>query len=142
MQQRANRKDPAKKGKMAGRGRRGTSGGVDASTEMLYPILFDFTESEEELILRCELPGVSDDKHRVCVEPHRVKICLLQSSARRAGNQGGARKDCPGTCLHVLSLPMNVDPSVTSATLSCDMLELRMPRAVEAPTNVALPKAS
>jgi HSP20 family molecular chaperone IbpA len=142
MRQRAQRKSPVKQGKAAGRGIRGKSGGVDASTETLYPILFDFTESAGELILRCELPGVSDEKHRVCVEPRRVKICLIQSHAPQAGKRSGPRKDCPGTCLYVLSLPAPVDPAKTTATLSCDMLELRIPRAVEQPVSPDLVRAS
>jgi HSP20 family molecular chaperone IbpA len=126
---------------MAGRGKSGKSSGVTASTETLYPVLFDFAESAGELILRCELPGVSDEKHRVCVEPRRVKICLLQSNAPQAGKRSWPRKDCPGTCLYVLSLPAPVDAAMTTATLSCDMLELRIPRAVEQPVSPDLAKA-
>ena len=115
---------------------------IDANAEAHYPILFEFTESGDELILRCELPGVSDEKHRVCVEPRRVKICTRYAAKQLEGKKGLARK-CPLTrCLQVLNLPMELDPSVTTATLDCDMLELRMPRAVEAPANVALPQAS
>jgi HSP20 family molecular chaperone IbpA len=142
MQQRANRKKLDKKVRPRERGNRESLDRIDANAEAHYPILFDFAESDDELILRCELPGVSDEKHRICVEPRRVKICALQAAKQLEGEKGIAQKCRSTRCLQVLNLPMEVDPSVTKATLDCDMLELRMPRAVEAPASVALPKAS
>lgn len=142
MEQRANRRKPARKEKPAESGKSVRVARIGTNAEPHYPILFNFTESGDELILRCELPGVSDEKHRICVEPRRVKICTRYAAKRAEGKKGVTQKCRSNRCLQVLNLPMEVDPSVTTATLDYDMLELRMPRVVEAPASVALPNAS
>ena len=137
MQKRANRKQPAKIVRQAERGKREPVARIGENAEPHYPILFNFAQSDDELILRCELPGVSDEKHFLCVEPRRVKICVLKGARPQECKKGRSSK-----CLQVLDLPMEVDPRVTKATLDCDMLELRIPRAIEAPVGDVLPKAS
>ncbi len=107
------------------------------AAETLYPIFFDLAESGGELILRAELPGVSDEQHQLEVEPHRVRI----TTRKQRGDSSESEKvisveDRSVEIPQVLNLPMEVDPSVTTATINCGMLELRMPRAInrEGPT--------
>jgi HSP20 family molecular chaperone IbpA len=102
---------------------------LSAGAETLYPASFDFAESDDELILRIELPDVTVEQHNVIVEPHAVAI----TTHARCGEDVETHRDIPSESslmeiLQVLDLPIEVDPTVTTATLTFGMLELRMPR--------------
>lgn len=106
---------------------------LSAQIETLYPASFDFAECDDELILRVELPDVSAEQHNVIVEPHAVWI----TTKTQGGESDKIGKGIPSESSwmeipQVLDLPIEVDPSVTTATLTWGRLELRMPRGARA----------
>jgi HSP20 family molecular chaperone IbpA len=117
-----NQKSAGKKRKQAGRL-------PSSEAESLHAISFDFAESGDEMILRAELPDVSVEQHDVVIEPHAVRITSKargeeSGKIRRGMRSAGGWREIP----QVLDLPIEVNPAVTTATLACGMLELRMPR--------------
>ncbi len=139
MPQKLARRRAAKRNKAIKRGKSKSSKRIVENTETVFPIFFDFAESNDELILRTELPGVSVARHQLKVEPHRVKILTLERCERDQGDRPAEQWE---NISQVLDLPIQVDPSVTSASLNCGLLELRMPRPHPDEAEPVLLKAS
>ena len=102
---------------------------IEAEVEVLHPYRHDLKESVEAIIFRAELPGFfTADQLSVSVEPHRLivsgesKVSTMCVDAK--GNHAEWR---PRRIFRVEDLPVDVDPSRTTAKLKGETLEIVMP---------------
>lgn len=100
-----------------------------AESEILLPAPVDITETENELIVRADVPGFSESDVEVRVEPKR--LCIVgkrqQASERTEGKTIYSERRF-SQLLRVLDLPEQVDPSSVRAVLGDGVLEVTMAR--------------
>lgn len=121
--------------------RRGAAHGHDADdwlwaeSEVLYPCRHDLKELPAALILRAEMPGnFTADELDLSIEPRRLMLSGKRIVDAIYGNQGGGRLlRMPELIFRVHELPVDIDPSRTTATLQAGTLEVVMPKAAADP---------
>jgi HSP20 family molecular chaperone IbpA len=110
---------------------------IEAEVEILHPYRHDLKESAETIVFRAQLPGsFTAAQLSVSVEPHR----LIVSGESRvmttcADTQGTHTEWRPQRIFRLEELPVEVDPSKTTAELKGETLEISMPKgsALKAP---------
>jgi HSP20 family molecular chaperone IbpA len=104
-----------------------------AESEFLHPVHVDFTESDEALTVRAEVPGFSARELEVAVEPHRLTISgKRETSAESTSEKTIYAEQCSKQIFRAVDLPKEVDSSKVTATLKDGVLELSMPKAAKA----------
>jgi HSP20 family molecular chaperone IbpA len=102
---------------------------TEAEAELLHACRHDLKESVETLIFHADLPGPFEpDQISVSVEPHRLMVSgERELNVRFEGDE-------PSTVMRTQriflmeELPVDVDPSRTTARLEGEMLEIVMPK--------------
>jgi len=91
----------------------------------------DIRETDDEIALRCDLPGV--DKQDVQVEV-RDNTLVLAGQRKPQKEQGGwLRQEAPtGAFYRAFALPAEVEAGKVSAAMSNGVLEIRLPKAEQA----------
>jgi len=106
---------------------------VRAEKELLHPMHLSIAESDQALTVKAELPGFSANEIQVNIEPRRLTISGKRESNSERKNGSILYEDhCSAEIFRVVDLTSDVDVSTTTATLNSGVLELVMPKAVEA----------
>ena len=129
---------------------RGCAPGLDvddwlwAESELLYPCRHALKESPEAIVLHAELPGVfTANQLEVSIEPRRLMISgETKVDAIYGDDKGGNMQRVPERIFRVHDLPVEVDPSKATATLSGEVLEIVLPKVTAASNTVNRVKAA
>ncbi len=91
------------------------------------------SESDDALTVHAEVPGFSAKELEIGVEPHRLTISGKRVTSKKAPSKKTIYKDyCLNQIFRAIDLPTEVDSSKVTATLKDGVLELMMPRVLEA----------
>jgi HSP20 family protein len=101
-----------------------------AQSEILVNVPVEISETETELTIRADVPGVSEENLEIQVAPH--SICI--TGQRRDGWERKERNPIyserhTNNIFRVLDLPSQVDPERVDVTLGSGVLEIRVLKA-------------
>jgi len=109
---------------------------------LLHPVHLEMAESDDNLTVRAEAPGFSNNELEINVEPRKLTIVgkhEAQEERKKAKTIYSER--CAKEILRVVYLPADVDSSKASATLKDGILNVELPKAAHAKTVRIEPKA-
>jgi len=108
---------------------------VRAESELLHPVHLEIAETDENLIVRAEVPGFTSKELTIDVEPQRLTI-TGKHEAQEESKQGKTvySERCAKEVMRVVELPSEVDTSKVNATLKDGILNVEMPKAAHAKT--------
>lgn len=116
---------------------------IQAEMELLHPMHLTVAESKEALTVKAELPGFKANEIQVNLEPRRLTISGKRESIGSEKNGKTVYQErCSSEIFRSLDLMSDVDASKTTATLKEGVLELVMPKAVEAKATELQTKAA
>lgn len=103
---------------------------LQAESEILHPCRLDLRESDAAIVLRAEVPGTFTPKQfQISVEPRRLIISAERKITATITDGKGTHEELTRQrLLRVHSLPKEVDPSKSTATLVGETLEVHMPK--------------
>ena len=106
-----------------------------AESELLHPVHLEIKESEDDVMVRAEVPGFNVKELEINVEANKLTI-VGQHEAREERKKAKTiySERCASEILRVVSLPAEVDASKASATLKDGMLTIELPKAARAKT--------
>jgi HSP20 family protein len=109
-----------------------------AETEVTRRVPVEIRETETQLIVRAEIPGYSANDIKVSVEPKRLIISAKSETQTEEKKEEKVYSEFHSNqFFRDLSLPVEVDPTQTNATLKDGVLELSFVKAgVKQPFNV------
>lgn len=91
----------------------------------------DIRETEDELVLYCDLPGV--EKQDVQVEVRDNNLVVAGERKPRKEEDGWLRRESyAGTFYRAFALPTEVQAAKVKASMSNGVLEVRLPKAEQA----------
>ncbi len=107
---------------------------LQAESELLHPCRHEMKESSEATILHADVPGpFSPEQLKISVEPRRLMVSGESELNVLIGDSMGTHTERkPRHIFRVHDLPIEVDPSRTTATLKDEMLEIVLPKAAAA----------
>ncbi len=114
-----------------------------AESEILRPIPLDITDTDTELIVRAEVPGLTEKEIEVRVAPR----CLLivgersETTEQKTGRTVYSERHA-SQIFRVLDLPARIDPDRVNATLSDGILEITLGKVETAKKVPVLAKAA
>lgn len=103
---------------------------IEAEVEVVRTYRHDLKESAEAIVLKAELPcSFTTDQLNVSVEPRRLMLSgETELDVIRGGNTPAHMEKRAQRIFGVEELPVDVDPSRSTAKLTGDTLEIVMPR--------------
>ena len=102
-----------------------------ASTRRWVPAM-DLAETNDALILRADLPGLSRDDVNIEVKDGTLTVSGERRAADEEKADGYYRVERAfGTCSRSLALPRGVDPDAVTADFTDGVLEVRIPKPEE-----------
>lgn len=112
---------------------RGFTHGLDgedwkrAQSEILLNVPVDIKETENELVIRAEVPGFSEENLEVQVAPHSVFISGMrqESAEQNEGKTVYSERRCD-RIFRIFDLPSHVDPATMDLTLNDGILEIKV----------------
>jgi HSP20 family protein len=114
-----------------------------AETEMTRRVPVELKEAEKELMVRAEVPGFNAQEIKISVEPKQLFLC--GKSERTTGEETEEQVYSEFSANHFLrqlSLPAEVDPAKTTATLKDGVLTVTLTKAeADQPINVEVKTA-
>ena len=114
-----------------------------AESELLHPVHVDITETDQDLIVRAEVPGFTAKELEVSVESGRLTITgERETKEERKEKKLIYQERCSNRILRVIDLPVNVDAAKAAATLKDGVLELKAPKAAPAKKIPIEPKSA
>jgi HSP20 family protein len=104
----------------------------------------DLAETENDLVLRADLPGMSEDDIDIEVKDGVLTVSGERKAEQEEKGEGYHRVERAfGTFSRSLSLPDGVDPDKVEAKFEDGVLEVRIPKPAETkPTRVQIGKGS
>ncbi len=103
-----------------------------AAGEKWLPAM-DVQDTEKELVIKAELPGVQEKDIDVSVENSVLTVKGEKRSEKEEKGKDFYRKECScGSFLRSVQLPCEVDRDKVEATLKNGVLNIRLPKTVEA----------
>jgi HSP20 family protein len=97
-----------------------------AEAELLHSLPVEISETNDQLIVHAEVPGLSDEDIQVRVAPHRLVI----TGKWRTISEATTRVERgPHEALHELDLSQTIDPDEVTATVHDGKLEIKMKKA-------------
>jgi HSP20 family protein len=101
-----------------------------AQSEILVDVPVEIRETETELNIRADVPGVSEENLEVQIAPHSICITGKRQDGReqREGNPLYSERHSDHI-FRVLELPSQVDPGRVSVRLGRGVLEISMLKA-------------
>jgi HSP20 family molecular chaperone IbpA len=116
---------------------------IQAEMELLHPMHLSVAESKDALTVKAELPGFRANEIHVSLETRRLTISgKRESSGSERNGKTIYQERCSSEILRSLDLMSDVDVSKTTATLKDGVLELVMPKVVEAKASEVQAKAA
>jgi HSP20 family protein len=101
-----------------------------AESELLHPVPVNVTESDDEYIVRAEVPGFCSKDIEISVEPHQL---VIFGEREMTANEQTIRSEwCADRILRTLDLPSDVDTSRISTALKDGILTVDLPKAKDA----------
>ena len=89
----------------------------------------DLVETENDYVLKADLPGLSDDDVKIEVEDNVLTISGERKSEREVSKDGYYRIErSSGSFRRSLTLPEGVDPESVKATFERGVLEVHVPK--------------
>ena len=115
------------------------SGDGGGSVRRWIPAM-DLIETDEDFVLRADLPGLSEDDVNIELEDNVLTISGERKSEHQERNQGYYRVErASGTFSRSLTLPEGVNPEGIKASFDRGVLEVRIPKPQERkPRKVAI----
>ena len=115
---------------------------LEAERELLHPVHMRMEETDEEFVVRAELPGFTASDIEVSVEPRRVIITGKRESNEEV-KQGGAvyTEQCSDEIFRTMELPTEVNVMKVTATLKDGVLNVQLPKAAATQAAVVEPNA-
>jgi HSP20 family molecular chaperone IbpA len=103
---------------------------IEAKVEVVREYRHDLKESAKAIVFKAELPcSLTTDQLNVSVEPRRLMLSgETELNVIRGGDMPAHMEKRAQRIFGVEELPVEVDPSRSTATLKGDMLEIVMPR--------------
>ena len=100
----------------------------------------DLVETEDHLVLRADLPGMSEDDVSIEIKDGVLTVSGERSAEHESGNEGFYRVERAfGRFSRTLTLPQGVDAGAVSAGFDRGVLEVRIPKPEERkPTKVQI----
>lgn len=101
-----------------------------AEHELLFPCRHDLKDSAEGIILHAEMPNsFTAEQLKVGVEPRRVIVSGEREVSMLCGDGEGTHTEKRAQrVFRVHDLPVEVDPSRSTAVLRGDILDVQMPK--------------
>jgi HSP20 family protein len=105
-----------------------------AEAELLHPVHMNIAESDNALVVQAEVPGFNVSELEVSLEPRRLTITGKKEASKEDKKKGKTiyTEQCSSELLRIIDLPVEVDAAKTTATLKNGVLELNIPRGVQA----------
>ncbi len=89
----------------------------------------DLVETEDDFVLKADLPGLGDGDVKIEVEDNVLTISGERKSEREEGKDGYYRVErASGSFRRSLTLPEGVDPESVQANFERGVLEVRIPK--------------
>jgi HSP20 family protein len=102
---------------------------------MLWGPVVDVSETDEDFVVRAELPGIGQDDVKVTVDSNTLTITGEKKLVREEKEKTYHRMERSyGTFERTFSLSNRVDSSKTKASFKDGVLEIRLPKVGEAKT--------
>src|SRR5436305_2578645 len=93
----------------------------------------DLVETEEDFVLRADLPGIADDDVSIEVEKNVLTIAGERKAEHEERHEGYYRIErATGAFSRSLSLPEGIDPESVTASFDNAVLTVRIPKPAEA----------
>lgn len=105
-----------------------------AEGELLHPVHMNITESDEMFNVHAEVPGFSANELEISVGPQRVTITGKRETSKEEKKKGKMiyQENCSTELFRTVELPTAVDSSKATATLKNGVLQLHVPKGVQA----------
>ncbi|MDI6860791.1 MAG: Hsp20/alpha crystallin family protein [Caldisericia bacterium] len=101
--------------------------------EITFRPSIDLIETDNEVILKAELPGLKKDNIEITVTEDEVHLKGEKKEETETKKENYLRKEiCYGKFERVISLPAEVDPEKVEAEFKDGVLEIKMPKKEEA----------
>jgi HSP20 family protein len=89
----------------------------------------DLVETEDQFVLRADLPGMSEDDVHIELEDDTLTVSGERKSEHETRNEGAYRLERAfGSFTRTLRLPQGIDPDAVSANFDRGVLEVRVPK--------------
>ena len=109
----------------------GPAGGNTAARR--WTPAMDLLETEEEFVLRADLPGMTESDVNIELESNVLTISGERKTEHEAKKDGYYRLErSTGTFSRALTLPEGIDPEAVTANFDNGVLEVRIPKPAEA----------
>ncbi len=109
-----------------------------AESELLRPVSIAMVEKEEQISVRVNVLGFSQNELRVGVEPRRIIVLGCKSGAQPGDRDDGAAAGaCPDQLLREIDLPTEIEPEGAMVELLPGILKFELPKATQAETTAA-----
>jgi len=117
----------------------GNGGHAGTSLRRWIPAM-DLVETEDDFVLRADLPGVSEQDVNIELEDNVLNVSGERKAEHEERNEGYYRVErASGTFSRSLTLPEGVDPASVKASFDKGVLEVRIPKPEERkPRKVAI----
>ena len=102
----------------------------DMDMETIFPIKIDMTETDQDYIVRAQIPGVKKEDVRILVDGDLVSISaeVKQKMEKKEGERVICRECYQGTSYRGFTLDHNVDETKVRAKCENGILELILPK--------------
>ncbi|HEX2413464.1 MAG TPA: Hsp20/alpha crystallin family protein [Solirubrobacteraceae bacterium] len=89
----------------------------------------DLVETEDDFVLRADLPGLSEDDVRIELEDATLTISGERKAEHESKSEGFYRVERAfGAFSRTLTLPQGIDPEAVAASFDRGVLEVRIPK--------------
>lgn len=106
-----------------------------AENEFFHPTHVEIREANGMVQVRAEVPGFEAKDLEVSIEPNRLTIAGKRETSQKEEKENILYSECHSNQMfRSVALPVEVNAERASATLKEGVLELNIPKAVEAPT--------
>jgi HSP20 family protein len=100
-----------------------------AESELLNAMPVEITEADDQVIVRAEVPGLSDKDIEVRVAPHRLIITGKREQIRDHEKRKAHSETSSFEVVRMLDLSQEIDPDEVIATVQNGTLEVVLPKA-------------
>lgn len=114
-----------------------------AERELLHPVALNIVESPEAFEVKAEVPGFSEKDLEIGVEPQRLTVTGKRESLKEEKKGKMVRAESSSDrILRIVELPAEVDAGKVTATLKNGVLEIALPKVMQAQPVRIHPKAA